>query len=123
MPLRNLYELTATENCVRHGKGTCYEARVFSSDELQSQLSGIGLTTIPPGSSIGVHPHHDNEEIYLILSGEGIATLDGQQTRVRPGDVMVNHPGGSHGLLNDGNEPLAVFAFAVSTASPTEPSS
>lgn len=116
MPLRNLYDLAGAENRVRDGEGTCNEARAFGGEELHSRLLGIGLTTVHPASSIGVHPHSDNEEIYLILSGEGVATLDGREVRVRPGDVMVNHPGGSHGLRNDSTEELRVFAFAVSTA-------
>ena len=79
----------------------------------QAKLLGIGLTTIHPGSSIGVHQHANNEEIYLILSGQGVATLDGREQRVRPGDVMVNHPHCSHGLRNDSTEELRIFAFAV----------
>lgn len=113
MPLRNIYEILGRESQVRGGDGTCNEAAIFRGDELQSGLQGIGMTTIHPGASIGVHPHEDNEEIYLILAGQGIATIDGRETRVRPGDVMVNHPGCSHGLRNDMQEELRIFAFAV----------
>lgn len=113
MPVRNIYEIVGKENQVRDGDGTCNEAAVFTKDELKTLLLGIGLTTIHPGSSIGVHPHDSLEEVYLILSGEGIATIDGREVRVRPGDVMVNHPGCSHGLRNDSTDELRIFAFAV----------
>jgi len=113
MPLRNIYEMVGKENRVREGDGTCNEAPVFTGSELHSKLLGIGMTTIHPGSSIGTHPHDDNEEVYLILAGEGVATLDGREQKVRPGDVMVNHPGCSHGLRNESSEELRVFAFAV----------
>ena len=115
MPLRNIYEMTGKENRVRDGEGTCNEAAVFTRDELKTKLLGIGLTTVHPGSSIGVHPHADNEEVYLILSGHGVATIDGREQRVRPGDVMVNHPGNTHGLRNDSQDELRIFAFAVAT--------
>ena len=113
MPVRNIHECPGKENQVRGGDGTCNEAAVFTNDELKTRLLGIGLTTIHPGSSIGVHPHDSNEEVYLILAGEGVATIDGREMRVHPGDVMVNHPGCSHGLRNDATEELRVFAFAV----------
>ncbi|MEI6499587.1 MAG: cupin domain-containing protein [Armatimonadota bacterium] len=115
MPLRNIYEMPSKENQVRGGDGTCNEAAAFTRDELKTKLLGIGMTTLHPGSSVGVHPHEDNEEVYLILSGQGIATIDGREQRVRPGDVMVNHPGCSHGLKNDSDEELRIFAFAVAT--------
>ena len=115
MPLRNIYEAIGKENRVRDGEGTCNEAAVFTKDELKTKLLGIGMTTIHPGSSIGVHPHDDNEEVYLIIAGHGVATIDGHEQRVRPGDVMVNHPGSSHGLRNDSHEELRIFAFAVAT--------
>lgn len=113
MPIRNIYEAVGQDKRVREGEGTCNEAALFPGAELQSALQGIGTTIIHPGSSIGVHPHDDNEEIYMIVSGHGVATLDGREVQVRPGDVMVNHPGGSHGLRNDGQEELRIFAFAV----------
>jgi len=113
MPVRNIHDRPGAEKQVREGSGTCNEASVFGGDELHSGLLGIGLTTVHPGASIGVHPHSDNEEVYLIISGEGIATIDGRETPVHPGDVMVNHPGCSHGLRNDSSEELRVFAFAV----------
>ena len=115
MPLRNIYEMVGKENQVRNGDGTCNEAAVFTRDELKTKLLGIGMTTIHPGSSIGVHPHEDNEEVYLILAGHGVATIDGREQRVRPGDVMVNQPGCSHGLRNAGEDEMRIFAFAVAT--------
>ncbi len=115
MPVRNIYEMPGQEKQVRQGEGTCNEAVVFAREELRTRLLGIGLTTIHPGCSIGVHPHEDTEEIYLVLSGHGIATIDGREQRVRPGDVIVNHPGCSHGLRNDTEEELRIFTFAVAT--------
>jgi mannose-6-phosphate isomerase-like protein (cupin superfamily) len=113
MPVRNIHECVSQVKQVRGGAGTCNEAAVFTRAELKTRLLGIGMTTIHAGSSIGVHPHDDNEEVYLVLAGEGVATIDGREVRVSPGDVMVNHPGCSHGLRNDSSDELRIFAFAV----------
>lgn len=113
MPLRNIHAADGVEKQVRDGAGTCFEARVFGDDELQSRMMGIGRTVIHPGASIGDHQHGNEEEIYLVLRGSGMATIDGRTVRVGPGDVMVNHPHGTHGLQNDTAEDLEIFAFAV----------
>jgi len=113
MPIRNLYDLPMTRSRVRDGQGECLGATAFKGEEFASPLTGVGITVIPPGSSIGPHPHDDLEEIYVIADGTGIATLDGKVQRVRKGDVMVNLVNGVHGLANDGDEELVIFAFAV----------
>ena len=114
MPIVNLHEVPTTRARIRDGEGECLGATAFTADDFASKVMGVGMTIIPPGASIGDHPHGNEEEVYAIMAGEGIATLDGRQRRVRPGDVMLNVPGGTHGLENDGTEDLVIFAFAVS---------
>ena len=54
-----------------------------------------------PGADIGRHTHGpDNEELYVIVSGKGFMVLDGEEFEVGPGDVILNRPGGTHGLKN-----------------------
>jgi mannose-6-phosphate isomerase-like protein (cupin superfamily) len=69
---------------------------------------------LPPGTSIGVHRHQDDEEYYYILEGQGIMTLNGQQLPVGPGDITAVFPGGEHGLENAGTSSLRVLVFSVS---------
>ena len=69
---------------------------------------------LPPGTSIGIHRHGDDEEYYYILSGQGVMTLDGQRHPVGPGDMTAVFPGGEHGLENTGDSELRVLVFAVS---------
>ena len=115
MPIVNLYEVPQTVARIREGKGECVGATAFTADDFKGKVLGVGMTVIPPGASIGDHAHGEEEEVYAVMSGEGIATLDGTQQRVRPGDVMLNVPGGTHGLANDGREDLVIFAFCVAS--------
>lgn len=114
MPIINLNDAPTTRARIRDGEGECIGVTAFTADDFASKVMGVGMTIIPPGASIGDHPHGNEEEVYAILSGEGVATLDGAQQRVRPGDIMLNAPGGTHGLVNDGSEDLVLFAFAAS---------
>jgi len=40
--------------------------------------------------------------------------LDGREFEVGPGDVVLNQPGGTHGLLNVGDEELRIVVIEVS---------
>jgi quercetin dioxygenase-like cupin family protein len=116
MPIRNLYELPKTLSQARGGLGECAGALAFTADELASSLTAVGMTVVPPGCSVGVHPHPDLEEVWIITAGTALATLDGTEQRVKPGDVLLNAPGGSHGLLNDGEDDVVFLAFAAKVA-------
>lgn len=65
---------------------------------------------LDPGASIGYHLHAENEEVYFILSGEGIYTEEGEELNVSYGDVLLCRMGRSHGIRNTGSAPLVVGA-------------
>ncbi|MBT3287957.1 MAG: cupin domain-containing protein [Victivallales bacterium] len=69
---------------------------------------------LPPGTSIGIHRHSDDEEYYYILSGQGVMTLDGKRHQVAPGDITAVFPGGEHGLENTGDTDLRVLVISAS---------
>ncbi|HKT03918.1 MAG TPA: cupin domain-containing protein [Rugosimonospora sp.] len=71
----------------------------------------IDLVTIPPASSIGRHRHGDDQETYIVLRGQGMMSVDGEEFPVRAGDVIVNGPFGEHGLRNDSTVPLELLVF------------
>jgi len=51
--------------------------------------TGINLLKIAPGKeSFIYHSHYYEEEWIYVLSGRGIAEIDGQEHEVRPGDFM-----------------------------------
>lgn len=67
---------------------------------------------LPPGVSIGEHRHTGDEEIYYVLAGRGTMILDGVRQPIAAGDVAVVRPGHSHGLVNDGSDPLRLLVIA-----------
>jgi len=84
----------------------------------------IDLVVMPVGGEIVTHTHGPNdEEIYVIVDGLGLVTVDGESTDVGAGDVIVNRPGGTHGLVNVGTSPLRlVVVDVIADATPTDPS-
>jgi mannose-6-phosphate isomerase-like protein (cupin superfamily) len=61
-----------------------------------------------PGSGIGYHLQRE-DEIYYVLSGRGMMTVDGKQFEVGPGDAVLTRPGSSHALKQAGNEDLVII--------------
>jgi len=87
-------------------------ARVL--ERANGPLRFIDLSVLAPGADIGCHTHaDDNEELYVVVGGCGLMSLDGEEFEVRPGDVILNRPGGSHGLKNTGSEELRIVVLEV----------
>jgi len=63
---------------------------------------------LKPGSGIGYHEQKE-DEIYYVLSGRGIMTVDGKSFEVGPGTAVLTRPGSSHGLKQVGNEDLVIM--------------
>jgi len=61
-----------------------------------------------PGSAIGYHLQKE-DEIYYVLSGRGMMTVDGKAFEVGPGDAVLTRPGSSHGLKQVGTEDLVIL--------------
>jgi mannose-6-phosphate isomerase-like protein (cupin superfamily) len=63
---------------------------------------------LKPGSAIGYHEQHE-DEIYYVLSGRGMMTVDGRTFEVGPGTAILTRPGSSHGLKQTGTEDLVIL--------------
>jgi uncharacterized cupin superfamily protein len=72
------------------------------------QRTGVNFAKIPPGKeSFVYHAHYREEEWIYILSGYGIAEIDGEEFEVYPGDFMAfPAPSVAHHLRNAGDEDL-----------------
>jgi mannose-6-phosphate isomerase-like protein (cupin superfamily) len=63
---------------------------------------------LKPGSAIGYHLQKE-DEIYYVVSGRGVMTIDGKAFDVGPGDAILTRPGSSHGLTQAGAEDLVIM--------------
>ena len=63
---------------------------------------------LKPGAGIGYHEQNE-DEIYYVLSGRGVMTLDGKEHEVGPGTAILTRPGSSHGLKQVGSEDLVIM--------------
>lgn len=75
---------------------------------LKSQLV---VMNIPAGGEIGEETHAHVEQTIFILSGSAKATLDGEETDMSTGDVVVVTPGTKHNVINTGAGNLKVYTI------------
>ncbi len=93
------------------GQVALYE--VFGSEDFMSNCEFIDRQVIPPKSVVGYHKHGKNEELYIILEGEGTMTIDGASQKVTKGDIIKNRPFGEHGLVNDSDNSLDLLIIQI----------
>jgi mannose-6-phosphate isomerase-like protein (cupin superfamily) len=63
---------------------------------------------LKPGAGIGYHEQKE-DEVYYVLSGKGVMTLDDRPHDVSAGTAILTRPGSSHGLKQAGNDDLVVL--------------
>lgn len=112
-PLVNLDELTFDE-VDEHGFFTSRTATI--GDRIGARLLGYNLTEVPPGkANCPFHSHRGEEEMFLILDGEGELRFGDTRYPVRRHDVIACPTGGAevaHQLINTGTVPLRYLALS-----------
>ena len=71
-----------------------------------AQNQSLAYAQVAPHSNTEKHRHHQTEEIYHILTGEGVMSLGEQQFHVQPGDSILIPPGTAHCIANPTDIPL-----------------
>lgn len=83
---------------------------------------GYSYDVVPPGkTSCPFHSHRAEEEMFLIVRGEGTLRYGKERRKVRAGDVIccpVGGPETAHQIVNDSDAELAYLS--VSTMMPAE---
>lgn len=74
-----------------------------------AQRLTMGCTTIYPTGSTTGHSHDDMEEVYFVVSGEGVMVVGEDSFAIRSGDGLYVPPGAFHTTFQSGNLPLTVL--------------
>lgn len=98
--LRSIDDVPFVAKRAHGGVGDILVGDFFSSDALGTAWDFFQCVKLPPGSSVGVHSHRNDEELFYFVEGQGIMTVDGKESSVGPGTASLCKSGGSHGLVN-----------------------
>ncbi len=112
------------EGPLYEGAGSLTLEQYFSG---RSRLSSSLMRyQFEPGTSEGVHRHsvdaedscspEDSDELYLVISGELVMTIDGERTTLSAGDAAYAPAGTFHGIANESEVPAElVLVFGPPT--------
>lgn len=107
----------------RWSQGTLYAgADVRVGPKIGVRDLGISFSEVPPGKSgCPFHNHHVEDELFIILEGEGTYRFGKESYPIKAGDVLGAPAGGqetAHNIINTGTVPLRYYS--ISTMAATE---
>ena len=88
-----------------------YTQRTFVGRR-DSDQSRICIYEVPPGkSAYPYHYHHKNEEVFYILSGEGLLRTPAGERRVAAGELLFfpTGPEGAHKITNSSETEMLTY--------------
>jgi uncharacterized cupin superfamily protein len=90
--------------------------RALFSAAIGARKLGYNLTELPPGKAqCPFHSHREEEEMFLILDGEGELRFGQQRFKLRRHDVIACPTGGpevAHQIINTGSVPLRYLSLS-----------
>ncbi|WP_282610649.1 cupin domain-containing protein [Pelagibius sp. Alg239-R121] len=100
--IKNFLDAAARRHMSSHeGEGLVELYELWGRADFKSNVDFMDRVVVPPKSTVGYHRHGNNEEMYIVLEGQGTMTIGTEPTTVKKGDMILNPPGGAHGLVND----------------------
>lgn len=90
------------------------EARTELHDQLSLTGAEISINNLPAGANVPfVHSHKQNEEIYIILSGNGKAIIDNDTVILNTGDFIRISPSAKRQFFAGENSPISFVCIQV----------
>jgi mannose-6-phosphate isomerase-like protein (cupin superfamily) len=85
---------------------------------LGNQTSQAAEMVLPPGDveGGGENRHRGADQWLYVLSGTGIATVNGERYQLDEGSLMLIERGDEHEIRNTGDDPLRTLNFYVPPA-------
>jgi uncharacterized cupin superfamily protein len=83
---------------------------VFAADGVPNQI-GVGAHVLPPGESTGFYHREGNQEGFLVLSGECLVVVEGEERVLRQWDYFHCPPGTAHIMIGGSEQPCVLFMF------------
>jgi uncharacterized cupin superfamily protein len=86
----------------------------FGADDVRQQL-GVGVHVLMPGEAPGLYHAESDQEGFLVLAGECILLVEGEERRMQQWDYFHCPPGTAHITVGAGDAPCAIFMLGART--------
>jgi uncharacterized cupin superfamily protein len=112
-PMLNLSDLETTP----FGQGEKFAAQLGRiGGPLGMKKMGCGLVVLEPGKRAWpMHEHYGQEELFIVLEGQGTIRYGEETFPVKANDVIFTPPGKgtAHQIINTSDAPLRYLAFST----------
>ena len=82
---------------------------------------GINLNVLPPGKPMAMYHEEPGQEDFLVLRGECLLIVEGEERPLRQWDFVHCPPWTKHVIIGAGTEPALVLAVGVRKGQATYP--
>ena len=93
--------------------GGALSKALVGPDNSGSKLVDFRISRYAPAAYVEEHVHAVQEQIYYVLEGEGILTLNAAEHLMRPHDYVYVPPGVRHSFTNEGLSPLVSLVITT----------
>jgi uncharacterized cupin superfamily protein len=99
----------------RPGRGANLPFTGWTDDEAESYFPqlGMALVVLGPGEPIGMYHWEADQEDFLVLSGEALLLVEGQERPLRQWDFVHCPPRTQHMIVGAGGGPCFVLAVGA----------
>jgi mannose-6-phosphate isomerase-like protein (cupin superfamily) len=98
-------------------RGNVQWRSLVSADVTPSSGLTLGIARVPGGGNLAAH-RHEHAEVYLVLDGTGVVTIDGEPSPVRQGTGVFIPGGAIHSVRSTGPTDLRfAYVFAADSFS------
>jgi uncharacterized cupin superfamily protein len=105
------FVLNAREARWYHGPGR--SAICDFEGELDFPQVGINITVLGPGEPMAMYHWEADQEDFLVLSGEALLIVEGEERRLRDWDFVHCPAGTKHVIVGAGDAPCVVLAVGA----------
>jgi uncharacterized cupin superfamily protein len=105
------FVVNAREARWRHAPGRT--ALCLFEGETEFEQIGINVNVIEPGQFMAMYHWEADQEDFLVLSGEALLIVEGEERPLRAWDFVHCPPGTKHTIVGAGNGPCVVLAVGA----------
>jgi uncharacterized cupin superfamily protein len=84
-------------------------ACIFEGGPVDFPQAGYTIGVLQPGQTGGLYHREANQENFLVLAGECLLLIEGEERRLRAWDFVHCPPDTEHGFVALGDEPCVIF--------------
>ena len=106
------FVLNAREAAWRQWEGLGKWPRLEGARANFPQL-GLGITVLEPGEPMTMYHWETDQEDFLVLYGEALAIVEGEERPLRQWDFLHCPAGTNHAIVGAGDSPCVVFAVGA----------